>query len=180
MDSISYSPLTAQGGILKNFLPWVVSVCPWGVSQWDMGLTWRTGGDCPPKANPTKLLASTLALPPDLPKIFKKISQGATPEHRTLPLPNFARCNTTTSHLATLSHCTLQHRAIAPCHFRPSHLATQTARFRPQKSRHRRIIKRDVVLKRSYDILCHILHSPSLPLLFATASTIHSSLLPIH
>ena len=62
-------------------------------------------------------------------KIIKNKSQGATPEHRTLPLPNFARYDATTSHPATLSYHTLRHRAIAPCHFHTSHLATQKTHF---------------------------------------------------
>ena len=81
-----------------------------------------------------KTLASTSPSPPNLRKIVKKRSQGATPQHRTLLLPNIARCDTTTSHPATLSHHTLRHRAIAPCHFRLSHPATQKARFLPLKS----------------------------------------------
>ena len=79
-----------------------------------------------------KTLASTSPLPPKSRKIIKNKSQGATPEHRTLQQLNFARCNTTTSHPATLSCCTLQHRAIAPCHFRLSHPATQKVRFCPR------------------------------------------------
>ncbi len=67
-------------------------------------------------------------------KKFKKTWQGATPGHRTLPLPNFARCDTDTSHPATLSCCTLQHRAISPCHFRLSHPVTQKGCFLPLKS----------------------------------------------
>ena len=81
-----------------------------------------------------KTLASTLALPPDLRKIIKKILQGATPRHRTLPSPNFARCYTDASHPAPLSCCTLQHRAIAPCHFHPPHSAMQKGCFLPLKS----------------------------------------------
>ena len=81
-----------------------------------------------------KTLASTSPSGSVSPKITQKTWQGATPGHRTLPLPNFARCDTTTSHLATLSCRTLQHRAIAPCHFRLSHPATQKARFLPLKS----------------------------------------------
>ena len=76
-----------------------------------------------------KTLALTLALPPKSRKIIKNKSQGATPEHRTLQQLNFARCDTTTSHPATLSCRTLRHRDIAPCHFRLSHPATQKARF---------------------------------------------------
>ena len=81
-----------------------------------------------------KTLASTSPSGSVSPKIIKKISQGATPEHRTLQSPDFARCNTTTSHPATLSHRTLRHRAISPCHFRLSHPATQKPRFRHPKS----------------------------------------------
>ena len=81
-----------------------------------------------------KILASRSALPPKSRKIIKNKSQGATPGHRTLQSPNFARCDTATSHPATLSHHTLRHRAIAPCHFRLSHPATQKARFLPLKS----------------------------------------------
>ena len=81
-----------------------------------------------------KTLASTLPSGSVSPKITQKTWQGATPGHRTLPLPNFARCDTTTSHLATLSCCTLRHCAIAPCHFRLSHPAMQKARFCPLKS----------------------------------------------
>ena len=80
-----------------------------------------------------RTLASTSPSGSVSPKIIQKISQGATPEHRTLQSPNFARCNTTTSHPATLSCCTLQHRAIAPCHFRLSHPATQNDSFGPLK-----------------------------------------------
>lgn len=76
-----------------------------------------------------KTLASRSALPPKSPKIIKKISQGATPGHYTLQSPNFARCDTATSHLATLSHRTLRHRAIVPCHFRLSHPATRKPRL---------------------------------------------------
>ena len=83
-----------------------------------------------------KTLASTLPLPPDLGKIVKEKSQGATPGHCTLRLPNFARCDAATSHLATLSCRTLRHRAIAPCHFRLSHPATQKPRFCPSNHTH--------------------------------------------
>ena len=76
-----------------------------------------------------KTLASTSPSGSVSPKIIQKISQGATPGHRTLPLPDIARCDTTTSHPATLSHRTLRHRAISPCHFRLSHPATQKAPF---------------------------------------------------
>ena len=75
------------------------------------------------------LLASRSALPPKSRKIIKNKSQGATPGHRTLQSPNFARCDTATSHPATLSHRTLQRRAIAPCHFRLSHPATRKPRL---------------------------------------------------
>jgi len=81
-----------------------------------------------------KTLASTSPSGSVSPKIIKKISQGATPVHRTLQSPNFARCNTATSHPATLSLHTLRHRAIAPCHFRLSHPATRKPRFRPPKT----------------------------------------------
>ena len=91
-----------------------------------------------PEARPIpdtpKTLASTSPSGSVSPKIIKNKSQGATPGHRTLPLPNIARCDTTTSHPATLSHLTLRHRAIAPCHFRLSHSATQKAIFRPPKT----------------------------------------------
>ena len=59
-------------------------------------------------------MASTSPSPPDLRKTVKKRSQGATPQHRTLPLPNIARCDTSTSHPATLSCRTLRHHAIMP------------------------------------------------------------------
>ena len=88
---------------------------------------------CDPQHS-THICASTSPSGSVSPKIIQKRSQGATPGHRTLPLPNFARCDTTTSHPATLSCCTLQHRAIAPCHFLLSHPATQKARFLPPKS----------------------------------------------
>ena len=81
-----------------------------------------------------RTLASTSPSGSVSPKIIQKISQGATPGHRTLPLPDIARCDTTTSHPATLSHRTLRHRAISPCHFRLSHPATQKASFRPPKT----------------------------------------------
>ena len=89
-----------------------------------------------------KTLAVTLALPPDLLKIIKKRSQGVTPEYRTLPLPNFAGCNTTTSHPATLAHRTLRPRATTPCHFRLSHSATFKARFCPLNPTLRVIVPR--------------------------------------
>ena len=50
-----------------------------------------------PISGTTKSLASRLPSGSISPKITKEISQGATREHRTLPLPNIARCNTTTS-----------------------------------------------------------------------------------
>ena len=81
-----------------------------------------------------RTLASTSPSGSVSPKIIQKISQGATPEHRTLQSSNLARCNKTTSHPATLSCCTLQHRAIAPCHFLLSHPATQKARFLPPRT----------------------------------------------
>ena len=81
-----------------------------------------------------RTLASTSPSGSVSPKIIQKISQGATPEHRTLQSSNLARCNKTTSHPATLSHHTLQHRAITPCHFRLSHSAMQKGRFLPPKS----------------------------------------------
>ena len=83
---------------------------------------------CDPQHS-THICASTSPSGSVSPKIIQERSQGATPGHRTLPLPNFARCDTTTSHPATLSCRTLQHRAIAPCHFHLSHSATQTASF---------------------------------------------------
>ena len=87
---------------------------------------------CDPQHS-THICASTSPSGSVSPKIIQERSQGATPGHRTLPLPNFARCDTTTSHPATLSCCTLQHRAIAPCHFRLSHPATQNDSFGPLK-----------------------------------------------
>ena len=84
------------------------------------------------RARARYILASTMRSSSFSSKIIQNKSQGATPKHRTLPLPNFARCNSITSHPATLSCCTLQHHAIAPCHFHLSHSATQKARFRPQ------------------------------------------------
>ena len=83
-----------------------------------------------------KTLASTFALPPISRKIIKRKSQGATPGHRTLQSPNSARCDTDTSHPATLSCRTLRHRAISPCHFRLSHPATQKAPFEAPKKNH--------------------------------------------
>ena len=65
-------------------------------------------------------------------KIVKNKSQGATPGHCTLRLPNFARCDATTSHLAKPSCRTLRSHDITPCNFLVSHPATQKHRFRPQ------------------------------------------------
>ena len=93
-----------------------------------VGLKKGSSRHCDPQHS-THIWASTSPSGSVSPKIIQKRSQGATPGHRTLPLPNFARCDTTTSHPATLSCRTLQHRAIAPCHFHLSHSATQTASF---------------------------------------------------
>ena len=87
------------------------------------------GGGHRPFPDTPKILASRSALPPKSRKIIKNKSQGATPGHRTLQSPNFARCDTATSHPATLSHRTLRHLAITPCHFRLSHPATRKPRL---------------------------------------------------
>lgn len=44
-----------------------------------------------------------------------KISQGATSEHHTLHPSNFARCHTTTSHLAASCYRTLPLPPVAQC-----------------------------------------------------------------
>ena len=72
-----------------------------------------------------RTLASTSPSGSVSPKIIQKISQGATPEHRTLQSSNLARCNKTTSHPATLSlHSTLRLSHVAPCNIALSHPAT--------------------------------------------------------
>ena len=97
-----------------------------------------------------KTLASRLALPPKSRKIIKNKSQGATPGSCTLQQPNIARCDTTTSHPATLSHRTLRRRAITPCNFRLSHPATRKPRFQARKiAWSRRFMRRDTAQERS-------------------------------
>ena len=53
-------------------------------------LSLKVPGEFP---RPRKTLALTLALPPKSRKIIKNKSQGATPEHRTLPLSPVAKCD---------------------------------------------------------------------------------------
>ena len=75
------------------------------------------------------ILAPRSALPPKSRKMTKNKSQGATPGHRTLPLPDSARYDSTTSY-RTMSACrTVRCPAITPCRFRLSHRATRRDRF---------------------------------------------------
>ena len=104
------------------------------MNGWTSQLAWFRFRRCIVGLKTHIILALTLLSSPFPEKIVQKTLQGATRQLRTLPLPNFARCDTTTSHPATLSHHTLQHRAITPCHFLLSHRATQKARFLPPKS----------------------------------------------